>query len=137
MADRFENNIFGMVKAEDWLQVGYDVERPNDPTSEVWGDVKTDNLIAYWESIAAEYNIPVMAQFHAFDVEAQKTLRIPIDVNNVEKGLIKVKIDQLEKKVEKHNQLVERTYKAESDIKTAFKRYDDLKERIERLEDKE
>lgn len=97
MADRFENNIFGMVKPEDWLQVGYDVERPNDPTSEVWGDVKTDNLIAYWETIAAEYGIPVMAQFHAFDTEAQKALRVPIDVKNIEKGLIKEKIDQSER----------------------------------------
>lgn len=31
--------------------------------------------------------------------------------------VIKVRIDELEKKVEKHNQLVERMYKAESDIK--------------------
>ena len=94
---RFEENIFGLVKKEDLLQVGYDVTRPNDPIDQVFGDVKTDNLIAYWESIAAEYNIPVMAQFHAFDVEAQKTLRIPIDLHNIEKGLIKVKIDQSER----------------------------------------
>ena len=94
---RFEENVFGLVKKEDLLQVGWDVTRPNDPVDQVIGDVRTDNLIAYWESIAAEYNIPVMAQFHAFDVEAQKTLRIPIDVNNIEKGLIKVKIDQSER----------------------------------------
>lgn len=31
--------------------------------------------------------------------------------------VIKVRIDELEKKVEKHNQIVERMYKAESDIK--------------------
>lgn len=97
MAERFENNVFGMVAPEDWLQVGYDVERPNDPTSELWGDVRTDNLVAYWESIAAEYGVPVMAQFHAFDAEAQKALRVPIDVHNIEKGLIKEKIDQSER----------------------------------------
>ena len=97
MAERFENNVFGMVAPEDWLQVGYDVERPNDPTSELWGDVRTDNLVAYWESIAAEYGVPVMAQFHAFDTEAQKALRVPIDVHNIEKGLIKEKIDQSER----------------------------------------
>lgn len=31
--------------------------------------------------------------------------------------VIKVRIDELERKVEKHNQIVERMYKAESDIK--------------------
>lgn len=97
MADRFENGIFGMIRPEDWLQVGYDVTRPNDPTSELWGDVKTDNIVAYWESIAAEYGVPVMAQFHAFDTEAQKALRAPVDVHNIEKGLIKEKIDQSER----------------------------------------
>lgn len=97
MFDSFENNIFGMIPAEAWLEVGFDVTRPNDPIDQLFGDVKTDNLIAYWESIAAQYNIPVMAQFHAFDTEAQKTLRVPIDVHNIEKGLIKVKIDQSER----------------------------------------
>ena len=95
--DSFENNIFGMLPADAWLEVGYDVVRPNDPIDQLFGDVKTDNLVAYWESIAAQYNIPVMAQFHAFDTESQKTIRIPIDVHNIEKGLIKVKIDQSER----------------------------------------
>ena len=94
---RFEENIFGLVAKKDLLQIGYDVTRPNDPVDQLLGDDKTDNLIAEWESIAAEYGIPVMAQFHAFDVESQKTLRIPIDVHNIEKGLIKVKIDQSER----------------------------------------
>lgn len=97
MNDRFENGIFGMIKPEDWLQVGFDVERPNDPTSQVFGDIKTDNLVAYWETMAAEYGIPVMAQFHAFDVESQKAIRVPIDAKNIEKGLIKEKIDQSER----------------------------------------
>ena len=94
---RFEENIFGLVKKQDLLQVGYDVTRPNDPVDQLFGDIKTDNLIAYWESIAAQYNIPVMAQFHAFDVESRKTLRIPVDTHNIEKGLIKVKLDQSER----------------------------------------
>lgn len=97
MAERFEDNIFGLVNAKELLNVGFDVARPNDPTDELFGNIKTDNIIAKWESMAAEYNIPVMAQFHAFDVEAQKTLRYPIDVHNIEKGLIKVKIDQSER----------------------------------------
>lgn len=94
---RFEENIFGMVAKKDLLQIGYDVTRPNDPVDQLIDDDKTDNLIAEWESLAAQYGIPVMAQFHAFDVESQKTLRVPIDVHNIEKGLIKVKIDQSER----------------------------------------
>lgn len=94
---RFEDNIFGMVAKKDLLQIGFDVTRPNDPVDQLIDDDKTDNLIAEWESLAAEYNIPVMAQFHSFDVEAQKTIRRPIDVHNIEKGLIKVKIDQSER----------------------------------------
>ncbi len=39
----------------------------------------------------------MMAQFHGFDTEAQKTFRIPIDTHNIEKGLIKVKINQSER----------------------------------------
>ena len=94
---RFEENVFGLVRKQDLLQIGYDVTRPNDPVDQVIGDVKTDNLIAYWEDIASQYNLPVMAMFHAFDVESQKTLRVPVDVHNIEKGLIKVKIDQSER----------------------------------------
>ena len=95
--NRFENNIFGLVRKQDLLQIGYDVTRPNDPVDQLIGDVKTENIIAYWESIASQYNLPVMAMFHSFDVEAQKTLRVPVDLHNIEKGLIKVKIDQSER----------------------------------------
>lgn len=94
---RFEENLFGLVRKQDLLQIGFDVTRPNDPVDQLIGDVKTDNIIAYWESIASQYNLPVMAMFHSFDVEAQKTLRIPVDLHNIEKGLIKVKIDQSER----------------------------------------
>lgn len=95
---RWEDNIFGKVRKEDWLDVGAQTpERQNDPIDRLFGDQKTDNLVAAWESIAAEYSIPVMAQFHGFDTEAQKTFRIPIDTHNIEKGLIKVKINQSER----------------------------------------
>lgn len=93
----WERNIFGMIPQTDWLDVGFNVTRPNDPIDGLFGDLKTDNLVAEWESIAAEYQIPVMAQFHAFDTESQKTFRIPIDTHNIEKGLIKVKINQSER----------------------------------------
>lgn len=93
----WERNIFGMIAQTDWLDVGFNVVRPNDPIDGLFGDLKTDNLVAEWESIASEYQIPVMAQFHAFDTESRKTFRIPIDTHNIEKGLIKVKINQSEK----------------------------------------
>jgi len=95
---KWEDNIFGKVAKEDWLDVGSQVPtRQNDPIDGLFGDEKTDNLVAKWESIAAEYSIPVMAQFHGFDTESQKTFRIPIDTHNIEKGLIKVKINQSER----------------------------------------
>lgn len=51
--------------------------------------------------------------------------------------IVKVKIEELEKKVDKHNQLIERTYKVERDVETAFKRIDESRDRIVRLENKE
>ena len=93
----WEKNIFGMIPRDEWLNVGLNVTRPNDPVDTLFGDLKTDNLIAKWQTIASEYQIPVMAQFHAFDTEAKTTFRIPVDTHNIEKGLIKVKINQSER----------------------------------------
>lgn len=94
---RFENNILGLIPNEEWLDMGFQVTRPNDPIDGLFSDDKTDNLVAAWQSIASEYQIPVMAQFHGFDTEAQTTFRVPIDNHNIEKGLIKVKINQSER----------------------------------------
>lgn len=95
---KWEDNIYGKVAKQDWIDVGSQVPtRQNDPIDRLFGDEKTDNLVAYWESIASEYQIPVMAQFHGFDTEANKTFRVPIDTHNIEKGLIKVKINQSER----------------------------------------
>ena len=93
----WEKNIFGMVPQSEWLNIGTVVTRPNDPIDRLFGDERTDNLVAYWQTIANEYQIPVMAQFHGFDTEAQKTFRVPVDTHNIEKGLIKVKINQSER----------------------------------------
>lgn len=93
----FENNILGMIPKDEWLDVGFEVTRPNDPIDSLFGDDKTDNLVAAYQDIAAEYQIPMMAQFHGFDTETQKTFRVPIDTHNIEKGLIKVKINQSER----------------------------------------
>ena len=45
-------------------------------------------------------------------------------------------IETLTQTVEKHNKIVERTYKLESDMVTAFKRIDELKEETKHLDDK-
>ena len=94
---KWENNILGFIPKTDWLDVPFQIQRPNDPADALFGDLKTANLVAEWESIAAEYQIPMMAQFHGFDTESQTTFRLPVDSHNIEKGLIKVKINQSER----------------------------------------
>lgn len=93
----WENNVLGFVPRTDWLDIPFQIQRPGDPADILFGDQKTDNLVAEWESIASEYQIPVMAHFHGFDTEANTTFRVPIDTHNIEKGLIKVKINQSER----------------------------------------
>ena len=97
MPIKWENNILGFVPKTDWLDIPFQITRPGDPADVLFNDLKTPNLVAEWESIASEYQIPVMAQFHGFDVESQTTFRVPIDHHNIEKGLIKVKINQSER----------------------------------------
>jgi hypothetical protein len=93
----FENNILGLVSSADWLDVGFNVRRQNDPVDGLFSDERTENLMARWQSIASEYQIPMMAHFHGFDTEANTTFRVPVDTHNIEKGLIKVKINQSER----------------------------------------
>lgn len=93
----WEKNIFGMIANSEWLNVGFSVTRQNDPIDGLFGDLKTNNIMAEWQSIAAEYQIPVMAQYHGFDTEAKTTFRTPVDTHSIEKGLIKVKINQSER----------------------------------------
>lgn len=96
MANPYESGINGLIPEEEWLNVGFNVTRQNDPIDSLLGDEKTDNMIARWQSIANEYQVPMMAQFHGFDTEAQQTFRVPIDNHYIEKGFIKVKINQSE-----------------------------------------
>lgn len=51
-------------------------------------------------------------------------------------AIIKVKLEELEKHVNKHNQVVERTYKIERDLATYWSKYDELTRRVDRLEHK-
>ncbi len=48
-------------------------------------------------------------------------------------GLIEYKIDELTKKVEKHNNIVERITIVERDLKTSFNLIDDLKNDIKEV----
>ena len=50
--------------------------------------------------------------------------------------LTNFRIEQLEKKVEKHNPIVERTYILERDLKTAFNYIEEIKSRQDKEEDK-
>lgn len=93
----WENNVLGFIPKTDWLDIPFQIQRPGDPADALFSDDKTENLVAEWESIASQYQIPVMAQFHGFDTESQTTFRVPIDNHNIEKGLIKVKINQSER----------------------------------------
>lgn len=89
---KFINETLGMVNPKDFLSTGFqNVARPADPLEGLFSDQVTDNLVAEYYTMQSQYNIPQMAQFHAFDVPAQKSIPAPIDEHNVEKGLIKVK----------------------------------------------
>lgn len=93
----FKDGILGLVPQKDWLNIPFSPERPGDPTDQLFSDEKTDNIAARWQTIASEYQIPTMAHFHGFDTESNTTFRIPVDTRSVEKGLIKVKINQSER----------------------------------------
>ena len=62
------------------------------------------------------------------------TLAGSILASNKTQALIGYRLDQLEAKVEKHNQVIERTAILERDLKTAFNRIDELKSDVKELE---
>lgn len=92
----WENGILGFIPEKDWIDVPFNPVRQNDPISALFADTKTNNIVASYQTIASDFQIPAMAQFHAFDTEANTTYRAPIDTRSVEKGLIKTKINQSE-----------------------------------------
>lgn len=55
---------------------------------------------------------------------------------HVQIAALSTKIDGLTAQVEKHNNVLERVYKLESDMHTAYKRIDELKVRDDKLEAK-
>ena len=56
-----------------------------------------------------------------------------IKVQNAEQTAM---LKALKEQVEKHNQVVERTFKLETEMSTAFRRIDELRERDEHIETK-
>ena len=62
-------------------------------------------------------------------IGAIPALIIAINTNR----LIAYRVDELTKKVEQHNKVVERTYKLESDLKTMWTKHDAVKEDIQEI----
>lgn len=96
MAFEWQKGLLGFIPEKDWLEIPFDPARPNDPFSVLINHDKTENIAASYQTIANEYLIPVMAQFHGFDTESRTSFRVPVDTRSVEKGLIKTKINQSE-----------------------------------------
>lgn len=57
-----------------------------------------------------------------------------IMTNNSNRRLIEYRIDELQKQVEKHNSIVERTYLLENEQKTMWKRIDEIKRELDHHE---
>ena len=57
-------------------------------------------------------------------------------LNNKTLAVLQEKIEQLEKKQDKHNQLIERMYSLEKDVDIAFERIKENTEDIDKLEHK-
>lgn len=47
---------------------------------------------------------------------------------------VETKLEAIEAKQDKHNGMIERTYKLESDMATVWKRHDELADRVEKIE---
>ena len=52
----------------------------------------------------------------------------------VHQAVTENKIDTLQKQVEKHNSIIERTFVLERDVKTAFNRIDEIRNDVKELE---
>lgn len=73
------------------------VSRPSYIGDRIFPDQKTENIKAEYLRLAEGASIPVMATVHAFDTEAEIGTRPVFDKTEVEKLLIKRKINQTER----------------------------------------
>lgn len=100
MAITWANGVNGMISEAEWLNFPFNPARPNEPIDQLFIDEQNDNLKARWASLASEQLIPKMAKYHAFDTESNKTVRPVLSNHEIEKGLIKVKLNQSESLLE-------------------------------------
>lgn len=100
MSITWANGVNGMLSEADWIDFPFNPARPNEPIDTLFNDEQSDNLKARWASIASDQLVPKMAKYHAFDTESNKTFRPTIDNHQIEKGLIKVKINTSESLLE-------------------------------------
>lgn len=100
MAITWNNGVNGMLSEAEWLNFPFNPTRPNEPIDQLFADEQSDNLKARWASLSAQQLVPKMAKYHAFDTEANKTVRPVLSNHEIEKGLIKVKINTSESLLE-------------------------------------
>lgn len=92
-------DILNLVPSAERLNFSrnFAVARPTYLGDTLFPDIKTQNLQAEYLRMASGATMPVMASVHAFDTEAEIASRPAIDKVNIEKLLIKRKINQSER----------------------------------------
>nr|DAI43792.1 MAG TPA: major capsid protein [Caudoviricetes sp.] len=92
-------DILNLISDADRLEFSQNISvaRPAYIGDRIFPDQKTQNLKAEYLRLAEGANIPVMATVHAFDTEAEIGTRPVFDKTEVEKLLIKRKINQTER----------------------------------------
>lgn len=92
-------DILNLISNADRLEFSQNISvaRPAYIGDRIFPDQKTQNLKAEYLRLADGANIPVMATVHAFDTEAEIGTRPVFDKTEVEKLLIKRKINQTER----------------------------------------
>ena len=68
----------------------------------------------------------VLATIGAPLISAASELIVSAIQNHKTMGLIEYRLKELEKKVDKHNSVIERTFQLESDVKVINQRLDDM-----------
>ena len=92
-------NLLTALNKEVMLSFSQDlsIARPNLMGDVLFPDQKTENLVAEYRRLQADGKLPVMANVHAFDVEARIGVRPTWEEIKVEKLLIKEKINLSER----------------------------------------
>lgn len=92
-------NLLTALTRDEMLSFSQDlsIARPNLMGDVLFPDQKTENLIAEYRRILQDGKLPVMANVHAFDVEARIGVRPTWEEVKVEKLLIKEKINLSER----------------------------------------